>query len=114
MAGWQERLRTVQAIGIQAVSAIVAWAKTRAPGPATTTLPKFRAARVAAASDLRFALDEIVAVYARERTSIERPQITYGSSGTLASQIQNGAPFDLFLSADAGYPQGLVDAGMGE
>jgi len=38
--------------------------------------------------------------------------ITYGASGSLYSQISNGGPFDVFLSADTGYPQKLVDSGL--
>src|SRR6476469_3491855 len=115
MSGWQERLRTVQAVAIVAVVVLVAWARTRTPGESgATSFPKFRAARVAAASDLRFALNEIAAGYASTHPNIEAPQITYGSSGTLFSQIENGAPFDLFLSADASYPTRLVDHGRGD
>jgi molybdate transport system substrate-binding protein len=114
----QERLRTVEAVAVIAVVALVAlvaWARTRTPGgTAATSFPKFRAARVGAASDLRFALTEIAAGYASAHPDIEPPQITYGSSGTLFAQIENGAPFDLFLSADASYPTRLVGEGHGE
>jgi len=115
MAGWQERLRTVQAVALVAVVVLVAWARTRSPGrPATTSFPHFRAARVAAAADLRFALKEIGAAYESTHPNIEAPQMTYGSSGTLYAQIQNGAPFDLFLSADAAYPRALAKAGKAD
>jgi molybdate transport system substrate-binding protein len=110
MALWQERLRTVQAVGVLAVVVAVAWVKIRTPeSAATTSFPKIRAARVAAASDLRFALDEIATAYAKEHTGIEPPQVTYGSSGTLYSQIVNGAPFDVFLSANLEYPRRLAE-----
>jgi len=39
-------------------------------------------------------------------------EVTYGASGSLAAQIQNGAAFDVFLSADEDYPRRLVDAGV--
>jgi molybdate transport system substrate-binding protein len=55
---------------------------------------------VAAAADLKFALEEIVG-------SNSAVKITYGSSGTLFAQIQNGAPFDVFLSADTALPKKL-------
>lgn len=67
--------------------------------------------RIAAASDLKFALDEIVALVADEQPGVE-VTTTYGSSGTFLSQIVNGAPFDLYLSADLAYPQALVEQGL--
>jgi molybdate transport system substrate-binding protein len=61
---------------------------------------------VAAAADLRFAMDSLVAVFSRENPDITvRP--TYGSSGNFFEQIKNGAPFDLFFSADVDYPRQL-------
>jgi len=66
---------------------------------------------VAAASDLRFALDEIVGAFAKEKPGV-KVQVSYGSSGNFHAQITRGAPFDLFLSADALYPGRLLEAGM--
>ncbi|MBI2683638.1 MAG: molybdate ABC transporter substrate-binding protein [Acidobacteriales bacterium] len=66
--------------------------------------------RVAAASDLRFVMPEIVKAF--ETTSGAKVTITYGASGTLFAQIQNGAPFDVFLSADMEYPKKLEEAGL--
>jgi molybdate transport system substrate-binding protein len=60
---------------------------------------------IAAASDLRAALDEIVSQF-QSRTSTH-VKVGYGSSGNLFQQIQNGAPFDLFLSANSDYPKKL-------
>ena len=65
---------------------------------------------VAAAADLRPALDEINPQF--ERASGIRVHVIYGSSGDLFHQIQNGAPFDVFLSANAEYPQKLQAAGL--
>lgn len=65
--------------------------------------------RIAAASDLQFVLPELVAQY--EKQSGAKLAITYGSSGNFFAQIRNGAPFDLFLSADTSYPKKLVAAG---
>ena len=66
-----------------------------------------RIVRIAAASDLRFALDEVM-----ERLRVAQPtldvRVTYGSSGTFVAQIVNGAPFDLFMSADLDYPRQLA------
>jgi molybdate transport system substrate-binding protein len=64
--------------------------------------------RIAAASDLQFALPELAAQY--EKQAGVKLAVTYGSSGNLFAQIQNGAPFDLFLSADVNYPHRLVVA----
>lgn len=66
--------------------------------------------RVAAAADLKFALDEVADLVASEHPEIEVNPV-YGSSGTFLQQIENGAPFDLYLSADLSYPRALVDSG---
>lgn len=65
--------------------------------------------RVAAAADLKFALDEVVQAYARETGRAVR--ISYGSSGNFHRQIAQGAPFELFLSADEAYVFELARAG---
>jgi molybdate transport system substrate-binding protein len=67
------------------------------------------APRVAAASDLQFALTEIADQFAAETG--DRVELVFGSSGTLARQIQDGAPFALFLSADESFVEPLVRAG---
>ncbi len=67
--------------------------------------------RVAAASDLRFALEEVVARFADARPPLDL-QVSYGSSGTFFAQIVNGAPFDLFMSADIDYPRQLAARGF--
>ncbi len=67
--------------------------------------------RVAAAADLRWALEEVSAAFQREHPG--KIQITYGSSGNFHAQLMNKAPFDLFLSADVEYPQDLVRRGLG-
>ncbi|HWH58938.1 MAG TPA: molybdate ABC transporter substrate-binding protein [Terriglobales bacterium] len=65
---------------------------------------------VAAAADLRPALDEINAKFKAE-SGIEL-HISYGSSGNFFQQLQNGAPFDVFLSANVDYPKKLAQAGL--
>ena len=65
---------------------------------------------VAAAADLHFALDEIASRFQAE-SGIPVHAI-YGSSGNFYQQIQNGAPFDVFLSANADYPKKLEAAGL--
>jgi molybdate transport system substrate-binding protein len=66
---------------------------------------------IAAAADLKFALDELVAEFLTNQPSIN-VKATYGSSGNFYAQLQNQAPFDLFLSADVAYPRMLAEAGL--
>lgn len=66
--------------------------------------------RIAAASDLKFALDEIIASFTNAASG-SAITASYGASGNLFAQIQNGAPFDLFLSADTDYPHRLIESG---
>src|SRR5262245_63289987 len=80
--------------------AIVDWVGAAAQRPPT----------VAAAANLNFALNEIKERFVRERsTPIE---IVFGASGTLTRQIQDGAPFELFLAADEDFPKRLTAAGL--
>lgn len=65
---------------------------------------------VAAAADLRPALEEIGAKFKAE--SGINLHISYGSSGNFFQQLQNGAPFDVFLSANVDYPKRLEQAGL--
>ena len=65
---------------------------------------------VAAASDLNFAFKELVPTF--EQQTGEHVRLTLGSSGNFFSQIQNGAPFDLYFSADIAYPRKLEEAGL--
>jgi molybdate transport system substrate-binding protein len=68
--------------------------------------------RVAAAADLKFAMHDVAVQF--EKQSGRKVEVTYGSSGNFFSQLQNGAPFDLFFSADIDYPQKLQAAGFAE
>ncbi len=67
---------------------------------------------VAAASDLGFAVKEIVTDF--ETTTGTQVRLSLGSSGTFEAQIMNGAPFDIFLSADSAYPEDLQKKGLVE
>jgi molybdate transport system substrate-binding protein len=67
---------------------------------------------VAAAADLRFAMSDLVGQY--EKQTGNKVNVTYGSSGNFFSQILNGAPFDVFFSADIEYPRKLEAAGLAE
>ena len=64
---------------------------------------------VAAAADLSIALKEIGDSY-QKKTGL-KVNTSFGASGALTQQIQNGAPFDLFFSADMEYPRQLIAAG---
>jgi len=68
--------------------------------------------RIAAAADLQYAMEDLARQY--EKHSPVKLAVTYGSSGNFYAQIQNGAPFDLYFSADVSYPQKLVEAGLAE
>jgi molybdate transport system substrate-binding protein len=68
--------------------------------------------RVAAAADLQFAMKDLASRY--EKQSGVKIAVTYGSSGNLRTQIENGAPFDLFFSADISYPKQLVSKGLAD
>jgi molybdate transport system substrate-binding protein len=67
---------------------------------------------VAAAADLKFAMDDVTSQY--EKQTGNKVNVTYGSSGNFFSQLQNGAPFDLFFSADIDYARRLETAGLAE
>lgn len=67
---------------------------------------------VAAAADLQAALPAIVAQFEQETGA--RVRLTFGSSGNFFTQIRNGAPFDVFLSADIDYPRRLDASGDAE
>lgn len=68
--------------------------------------------QVAAAADLQFVFQEVSARFQKETG--HPVQLTFGSSGNFFSQIENGAPFDLFFSADVDYPRRLEAAGLVE
>ncbi len=64
---------------------------------------------IAAAANLNFALTEIADQFARDRGT--RVEVVFGASGTLTRQIQDGAPFELFLAADEEFPNQLTAGG---
>lgn len=88
LARWLGVFLTLNALGVQAGEAIT----------------------VAAASSLKPAMDALVADF-RSRQPQSRVETIYGASGTLLAQIRQGAPFDLFFSADLDYPRALVERG---
>jgi molybdate transport system substrate-binding protein len=68
--------------------------------------------RVAAAADLEPVLPPILAQF-QQATGIHT-EATYQASAMLTTEIENGAPFDLFLSADLSYPKHLIDDGLAD
>src|SRR5579884_4413144 len=67
---------------------------------------------IAAAADLNPALNEIARQF-EKKTGVS-VKISFGASGALTQQIQNGAPFDLFFSADTDYPRQLIAQGQAD
>ena len=65
--------------------------------------------RVAAAADLSYAMNDLAARF--EQKTGNKVELSFGASGSFYSQIQSGAPFDLFFSADSEYPKKLAAAG---
>jgi len=70
-----------------------------------------RELRIAAASDLRYALDELVAAFRGQHPDVV-VRVTYGSSGNFYAQLSNRAPFDVFMSADVDYTRKLGASGL--
>jgi molybdate transport system substrate-binding protein len=67
---------------------------------------------VAAAADLQFAMQDIAAAFLKQTG--KHVSVVYGSSGNFYEQIENGAPFDLFFSANLDYARKLESSGLAE
>src|SRR5205814_3143157 len=67
---------------------------------------------VAAAADLSLALKEIAGTY--EKQTGVKIKLSFGASGMLTQEIQNGAPFEIFFSADMDYPRQLISGGFAD
>lgn len=80
-----------------------------APGVPPSPSPP-RQLTVAVAANFQGAAQALAAAY-QQQTGVEL-KLAFGSSGNFFAQIQNGAPFDVFLSADMEYPRRLVEAGQ--
>jgi molybdate transport system substrate-binding protein len=94
----------IRAVFIATLAMMAATAGTEASQPTTR-----RQLTVAAASDLQAALPDLVRRFEREARATVR--VSFGSSGNFFAQIQNGAPFDVYFSADIDYPKKLVASG---
>ncbi len=66
---------------------------------------------IAAASDLNFAMNEICRAFEKAHPAV-KVEVSYGSSGNFFAQIKQGAPYDIFFSADASYPSRLEEEGF--
>ena len=67
---------------------------------------------IAAAANLEFALDDLIKEF-QEKYPAAKVNVNYGVSEHFFAQLESGAPYDLFLSADMGYPRKLAEAGSG-
>jgi molybdate transport system substrate-binding protein len=103
------RTKIALAVGLL-VGSLTAGAAARQPPPHAGPGPH-GLVRAAAASDLRFALDAMIARLHERNPGVD-VRVTYGSSGTFFAQLTNGAPFDIFLSADVDYTKQLVAKGL--
>ena len=77
----------------------------------TAQTPARKTLAVVAAASMRPPLDDAKAAFEKAHPDIQL-QISYGASGSLTAQIQQGAPVDLFLSADLAFPEKLAQAGL--
>ena len=76
----------------------------------TSTLVHAEPLTVAIAANLKYVFDDLAAAFKKE-TGIET-QSVLNSSGKIATQVRNGAPFDVFMSADMEYPDALYQDGF--
>src|SRR5215813_10687883 len=76
------------------------------------TFAQSRQIRVAAASDLQTVMPGIASAFQADTGT--RADLIFGSSGNFFAQIQNGAPFDIFFSADSEFPAKLIQNGRAE
>jgi molybdate transport system substrate-binding protein len=81
--------------------------------PAWAGAGETRTLSVAAAANLKPALEEITRLFQARNPGVE-VKATFGASGTFFAQIANGAPFDLFLSADSEFPARVVEQGFAD
>jgi len=66
---------------------------------------------ISAAADLKFALDEVIVLFSKAHPA-DRVETIYGPSGKFQAQIRQGAPFDLYFSADIAYLRVLREEGF--
>jgi molybdate transport system substrate-binding protein len=81
------------------------------PSTPSTAIADDKILTIAAASDMRFAMEPLRARFLEEHPDVDL-RITFGSSGQLCSQILAGAKFDMFLSADMSFPERIIHADL--
>ncbi|GAC1701569.1 MAG: molybdate ABC transporter substrate-binding protein [Candidatus Acidiferrum sp.] len=74
--------------------------------------PQNEPVRIAAAADLKFVMTDLAHEFGKATGN--RLDVTYGSSGNFFAQLRNGAPWDMYFSADIDYPKQLQTAGLTE
>jgi len=94
---------------VAAMSAVLLAVSACARPPQPNSAPN-RALTVAAAADLQFAFADVGKLF--ESQTGQTVTLTFGSTGTLAKQIENGAPIDLFAAANVSYVDGLREKGL--
>ena len=105
-------LRVVSLTVLGALTSICTYeARPEARAEARAEAPPVNHIRIAAASDLKFALEEFKTDFKSSFPDSDI-ELVFGSSGQFEQQIEKGAPFDLFLSADSTYPKMLSDKGL--
>jgi molybdate transport system substrate-binding protein len=97
----------VSLVAYKRQAALGLWLVWILPGAGCARQPRPRELTLAAAADLNFAMQDIARRFQAQRPGVD-VRVTYGSSGNFYSQIRNGAPFDIFLSADMDYPRRLA------
>ena len=97
--------RPAPAIGVLVAMALLCGVPARVGAQRAPTAPT-----VAAAASLNPALLDVAEQFARDRGM--RVQLVFGASGTFTRQIQDGAPFEMFLAADEEFPNRLTAAGL--
>ena len=96
--------RLAKITSMSTLAAFLCWSTPALPAPVL---------QVAAAADLAMCIGELNAAFAKSVGGAD-VQSSIGSSGNFYAQIKNGAPFDVFLSADLDYPRELVRAGLAD
>lgn len=100
-------------VGWLALLALIGCTSSENPNPPAQTADAaapVKIVNVAAASDLQPAMEALLPAFREQHPEVQ-VVVAYGSSGSLAAQLEQDAPFDLFLAADRGYPQRVIAAG---